>query len=98
MIKMILKIRNLIQLPTCKDNSYKRQPISKELRKEVSDSQNEKCYLCECKPQRPLTHHIIPNGRSIKSNLVLLCPTCHKFVHVIIAKQLGYKSIMRGGY
>jgi len=89
---VINKIQTLLNLETCKDTNYERHKIPDELRKEFIKNQKGKCYLCNCQTTQPLIHHIKPDGESISENLVMLCPLCHRWVHWMLKKHLGYRA------
>ena len=50
-----------------------------------------KCRVCGYKkiPERLYVHHIVPNGSASEDNLILLCTTCHEFVHLQLRSK-GY--------
>jgi len=86
------KLHKLLDLKKCSDENYKRVPVSEKLRDEIKESQKKMCYLCRCKTTVPATHHIQPDGESVKENLVMLCSLCHQWVHWILKKHLGYRG------
>ena len=71
-----------------------REP-SKEQRKRLADLSDGACECCGFKPPEWATkirhsilqaHHVVPiakGGPTRIDNLVLLCPTCHKFAHAV---------------
>jgi len=90
------KLHKLLDLPKCLDDNYTRKVVSEKLRKEISEEQKGLCWLCKCKTTTPKTHHIQPDGESVRENLVMLCSLCHQWVHWILKKYLGYRGTMRG--
>ena len=96
--EILQKIEQLIDLPECKNKNYQRDTISSELRKKILDKQGGICFLCKTDTRVPLTHHIIPDEESTEGNLVMLCFTCHSFIHGIVHRFLGYKNVIRGGF
>jgi hypothetical protein len=92
MKEAIKKLERLLLIPNCENQDYKRKDIKEDLKEQIYKEQEGKCYLCNCKTTNPLTHHIIPNGESVKENLIMLCPLCHQFIHWLLKKYLGYKA------
>lgn len=43
-----------------------------------------KCYLCETVSRITHLHHIIPTGDTTDQNIVTLCKSCHKMVHIAL--------------
>jgi len=86
------KIEKLVDLKKCDDSNYTRNPTNKKLVKKIYEEQKGKCWLCKCKTNVPLTHHIQPEGKSSRENLVIICPLCHQFIHWILKKYLGYRG------
>lgn len=92
-IRIVLeKIEKLIDLNKCYDDNYQREEINKKLREEIFNEQKGLCFLCKCKTTIPLTHHIQPDGKSVKENLVMICPLCHQWIHWMLKKYLGYRG------
>jgi hypothetical protein len=89
---LIDKFRRLLVIKPCLDSSYKRVLVPQVLKDEIYNEQNGKCFLCYCKTATPLTHHIVPDGESIKSNLVMMCPLCHRSIHWLLKKYLNYRG------
>lgn len=92
------KVKPLIDLPECLDDNYKVTTLTKELRDTVYKEQNGLCWICKCKTTVPNTHHIKPDGPATRENLVMLCNTCHIWLHGLLKKYLGYRGAMRGGW
>jgi len=90
------KLHKLLDLSKCSDDNYKRIPVPEKLREEIYEEQKGLCWLCKCKTTVPQTHHIQPDGESIKENLVMICSLCHQWVHWMLKRYLGYRGTMRG--
>lgn len=88
----IKKLRGLFYIKPCEDADYKRKPVDEKLKQEIIDEQKGKCFLCECKTTVPMLHHKKPDGESVKDNLVMLCYSCHTFIHSILKRFLGYRG------
>ena len=91
-LTVLEKIKRLIDLKECKNVNYERGLIDKKLIEEIYEEQKGLCWLCKCKTTVPLTHHIQPDGNSNKENLIVLCSLCHKWIHWILKKYLGYRG------
>lgn len=79
------------------DRKKKKESVSKEMREIISDRDKYVCQLCTHEdkenaygnPQWDIIgslhiHHIIPNGKATKSNLITLCDKCHRTVHLLL--------------
>jgi len=86
------KIKRLVNLEKCRDVNYKRDSVNEKLKDEICEEQKGMCWLCNCKTTVPLIHHVQPDGKSEKENLVMLCPLCHQFIHWILKKYLNYRG------
>lgn len=86
------RVHTLLDLNKCLDENYLRTPVDKNLVIFINEQQDGKCWICGCKTTLPLTHHIKPDGESIRENLVMLCPLCHQWIHWILKKELGYRG------
>ena len=64
--------------------------VGSKLRKQVKDSQNYQCAMCQIKEDGFLIlqiHHVKPiskGGTNEIDNLVALCPNCHCRIHSIM--------------
>ena len=76
----------------------------KRLRDEVNSNRNKviavlegKCKVCDFAVEEMLeVHHILPlskGGTNEWFNLALLCPNCHKAIHIWIDQKDGSKTI-----
>ena len=93
----IKKIDKLLSIPKCEDLDYKRKFLKVGLKDDIWYEQEKKCYLCLVATTIPKTHHIKPDGESIRENLVILCSDCHQFIHHMLHTYLGYRKQARGG-
>lgn len=53
-----------------------------------------KCYLCGTVSRFTQLHHVIPTGPVTDDNIVTLCESCHKMVHIALyasGKRRGFK-------
>lgn len=91
MIKVISKLERLLNVKDCETKSYQRIPVRDELKDRIYSDSKGKCYLCGSKSTAPVCHHLVPDGPSVKSNLELLCPQCHRWVHWMLFKLHGFK-------
>lgn len=89
---LIEKLHGMLDLDKCEDINYERDKVTKELRKDIIEEQKGRCFLCGCNTTIPLLHHIKPDGKSVKDNLAMLCPLCHKWIHWMLKKYLGYRA------
>jgi predicted restriction endonuclease len=74
---------------------YQRYPIDKETQEKIYEQQKGRCYLCTTETSVPKTHHIKPDGPSKLDNLVMLCASCHFWVHWMLYKHLGWHKVVR---
>jgi len=67
----------------------------KKYRKHVLNANGNQCYVCGCSFLRVLAiHHLKPiseGGNSELDNLVVLCPTCHAVVHILLRNKIQNK-------
>jgi 5-methylcytosine-specific restriction endonuclease McrA len=91
----IRRIKQLLGIPKSKGLEYQRYPIDKETQEAVYADQDGKCYLCTTSTTVPVTHHIKPDGPSDRQNLVMLCATCHFWIHWMLHKHLGWRKVVR---
>ena len=87
------KVELLINVPECTNKNYKRENTPSEIRKKIIQRDEGKCFLCGTKPKAILVHHIKPLGDSTENNLVVMCNTCHVWIHRLLNKMKGYKSV-----
>jgi len=90
--ELFFKLEKLLIIDKCKDINYERNKTNKNERNKVIESQKGLCFLCKCKTTIPLVHHVIPDGDNNEENLIMLCPLCHKWVHWMLKRYLGYRA------
>ncbi len=95
MEQAIQRVKRLLSIPKGPKSDYQRYPIDKETQETVYDEKKGKCYLCDTVTSVPVTHHVKPDGPSDRGNLVMLCATCHFWVHWMIHKHLGWRKVVR---
>ncbi|MDD4972334.1 MAG: HNH endonuclease [Paludibacter sp.] len=87
-------------VPRC-DFQIKVPPITKKIRVEIIERDNNICQLCGLEGKFGNEywgiegdlhiHHIIPNGPATVDNLITLCGHCHKAVHLVLYKDKKWK-------
>jgi hypothetical protein len=87
------RLYRLMNVPICTDRHYTRTPISKDVQNKIELALG--CYLCEIADAYHVVHHIQPDGEAVETNLVLLCLTCHEWVHYLLYKHKGYKKMFK---
>jgi len=61
--------------------------ITREMREFILERDRKRCQICNHKSV--LIHRIDPNGGATKENLLVLCSTCHEYVHKILRRNGG---------
>jgi 5-methylcytosine-specific restriction endonuclease McrA len=69
----------------------------KKYRKHVLNANGNKCYVCGCSFLPVLVvHHVKPvseGGNNELDNLVVLCPTCHAVVHILLRNKMQNRYV-----
>ena len=94
------------EIPENLDKKVKKEVVSKGMREIIVARDNYTCQLCGHtdkehgygNPQYDVPcslhiHHIIPNGKATKTNLVTLCDKCHRIVHMILYLDDKWKPL-----
>lgn len=77
--------RLLNHVPFYQEGKVK-EPISKEMRKQIFERDNYTCQLCYSW-HTIYCHHIEPQGSASEDNLVTLCLKCHEVIHRLLRNK-----------
>lgn len=81
------------KVPFFENKGIRKEQHTQEQRKAVLERDNHTCQLCKVTGDCLLCHHIIPNGSADLINLIMLCESCHKAIHVLLQLK-DYKYYM----